>query len=280
MDELNLPKIGELFENKDGVKFVYVGTKALPIFHNKKNLSFLSEKDFRYKNGQWNVSFNVSNRHAFLMISIQEGVQFMYTGANCFRFFNLSKLNKLKKSFNTLKLDVFPEEKRNLSGINNLDVAYLNLKEFKIFGFPELTLGTRKISVPLKDLVFTPVIENKSCGPCGKFYPVTQQLFNFLQMYEDLANVDSVEGVFVNKYANLVRFKVEQKKKFHFEFSFNELGSDKSLTIESNSLFELKDWYKGIPVGRNDVDFICIAGTICPSGGFAWDLMDIKVLNK
>lgn len=280
MNKLDLPKIGELFENKDGVKFVYVGTKALPIFHNKKNLSFLLRKDFQYRDNQWHVTFNVSNQHAFLMIPVQDGVQFMYTSAECFRFLNLSKLIKLKKSFNSLKLGTFEDVNRNLPGINNLDVAYTNFRNFNIYGFPEMSLGTKKVLVPLKNLVFEPIIENNSCGPCGKFYPITQQLFNFLQMYEDLASVKSIDGYFVNKFANLVSFKIIQTKKFHFEFNFKDSHSNKSLLIEANSLFELKDWYKAIPESRSDINFICNAGCICPSGGFSWGLLDVLVVKK
>lgn len=273
-------KLGDLFENKDGNKFIYIGEKALPVLQNKKIFNFWKRDNFYFKNGQWFVRVKVSKFLFFLPVLNHKGVQYTYTQSSQFQFLSGSKLVKLKKNFNHLNLDFFEEQTRNLPGINNLDYAFKNFQEFNYGGFPSLPLDTKFVEIPLKNIVYEPLRTNRACGPCGVFYPATQQIFTHLQMYENLLSMKEMTGIFVNKDAKLVSFKITQPKKLKFKFEFNEISSDKALTIEAQSLFDLRKWYKTIPPNQKEVDFICIAGCVCPKDNVEWSLMDLKIIDK
>lgn len=273
-------KLGDLFENKDGNKLVYIGKKALPVLQNKKIFNFWKRDNFSFKSGEWFVRIKVSNFSFFLPVLNYNGVQYTYTQSNQFQFLNQSKLVRLKKNFNHLRLDFFEDQTRNLPGMNNLDYAFKNFQEFNYDGFPSLPLDTKFVEIPLKNIVHEPLRINGTCGPCGGFYPATQQIFTHLQMYENLLSMKEMTGIFVNKDAKLVSFKITQPKKLKFKFEFNEIFSEKSLTIEAQSLFDLRKWYKAIPPAQKEMDFICIAGCVCPKDKVEWGLMDLQIIDK
>lgn len=273
---------GDLFENKDGIMFVYVGSKPLPILHSKKSMSFLKREDFYWSEeaNEWFVNMRVELYHFFLPVLSNGSLTYVYTGKEMFRFLNIKRLVKLKRKFSGLKLGDFKEKNRNLFGMNNLAVAIENFNKYSYHGFDGVAVGMASVSVPLSVLVFEPKMKNVSCGPCENFYPATQSIFNFMQVYERLLESDLITGYFVNKNARLVEFSVKHLRHLKFEFTFKEICSKKTLTIQAQTLFDLRRWYSSIPFDSKAVDFICMAGSSCPKDGMPWDLLSIEVQHR